>query len=142
MKKIFYTKDGFVCNRYPHDYSIDGDSRFIEVDNDTFNKTLSCDVGYIWSVINGKLGMILDPDETETRKRITIEKSNQLATVKAYLNDTDYVISKLNELQLEDDDSYQAAKAKYADVLKKRKEAREQINILTTELEELTKQKN
>lgn len=133
MEKIYYNKDGFVCNRYPHNYPIDDENRFIEAEKEDFDKTMSCQVGYIWAVINGRLELILDPDEEETAKRLSIEKSNKLATLKAYLSDTDYVISKLNELKLEDDDEYESAKKEYADVLAKRKEARKRINELEAE---------
>ena len=131
MKKIYYNRDGFVCGRYPHNYPIDDGNRFIEAENEDFDKTMSCPVGYIWSVVNGKPELTLDPDETETKKRLDIEKSNQLATFKAYLSETDYVISKLNELKLEDDAEYEKARAEYADVLVKRKEARKRINELS-----------
>lgn len=134
MEKIYYNRDGFVCGRYPHNYPIDDENRFIEVDDDVFGETLSCQVGYIWSVVNGKPELTLDPDETETKKRLDIEKGNQLATLKAYLSETDYVISKLNELKLDDDDGeYEKARAKYAEVLTKRKEARKKINELEAE---------
>lgn len=130
MEKIYYNKDGFVCGRYPHDYPIDVEDRFIEVDRDDFDKTLSCQVGYIWAVSNGKLELVLDPDETETKKRIDIEKDNQLASLKAYLSETDYVISKLNELKLDDDGEYEKARSEYAEILAKRKQARKRINEL------------
>lgn len=133
MKKIHYNKDGFICNRYPHDYPTDDEDRFIEVDDDVFDETLFCQVGYIWSVVNGKPELTLDPDETETKKRLDIEKGNQLATLKAYLSETDYVISKLNELKLDDDGEYEKARAEYAEVLTKRKEARKRINELEAE---------
>ena len=57
-------------------------------------------------------------------------EANEIATLKRYLSDTDYVISKLNELKLEDEAEYEAEKIKYADILKKRKEARVKINEL------------
>ena len=50
--------------------------------------------------------------------------------LKNYLASTDYVISKLNELKLEDDEEYEKTKADYAEVLVKRKEARAKINEL------------
>lgn len=130
MKKIYYNRDGYVCGRYPHNYPIDDENRFIETEKKDFDKTLSCQVGYIWSVVNGKPELTLDPDETETKKRLDIEKGNQLATLKAYLSETDYVISKLNELKLDDDGEYEKARAEYAEVLAKRKEARKRINEL------------
>ena len=48
-----------------------------------------------------------------------------------YLADTDYVITKLNEAQLEDDGSFSGLKIQYADVLSKRKEARIRLSELS-----------
>jgi len=53
--KIHYNKDGWLCNRYPWDIQIDDESRFIEVDEATFHKTLGCDNHHAWRVINGEL---------------------------------------------------------------------------------------
>jgi len=52
---IHYTKDGWICNRYPYDLPIDDESRFIEVDEQTFHKTLGCDNHFSWRVVDGKL---------------------------------------------------------------------------------------
>ena len=49
---------------------------------------------------------------------------------KQYLNDTDYVITKLNEAKLENEDLFNSLKEEYAEVLIKRKEARAKINEL------------
>ena len=53
--KIHYNKDGWLCNRYPYDITIDDESRFIEVDEQTHDKTLGCDKHFSWRVKNGKL---------------------------------------------------------------------------------------
>ena len=47
---------------------------------------------------------------------------------KQYLNDTDYVIMKLNEAKIDDEDYFNSLKEEYAEVLIKRKEARAKIN--------------
>ncbi len=52
---------------------------------------------------------------------------------KKYLSDTDYVIAKLNELKLEDGSSYETEKARYQEVLDKRKQCRNEINELEKE---------
>ena len=49
---------------------------------------------------------------------------------KQYLNDTDYVIMKLNEAKIDDEDYFNSLKEEYAEVLIKRKEARAKINEL------------
>ena len=63
-------------------------------------------------------------------------RDDEIRSLKEYLTSTDYVVSKLNELKLEDDETeYVKSKADYADVLKKRKEARARINALEAETE-------
>ena len=63
-------------------------------------------------------------------------RDDEIRSLKEYLTSTDYVVSKLNELKLEDDETeYVKAKTEYADVLKKRKEARARINELEAETE-------
>lgn len=63
-------------------------------------------------------------------------RDDEIRSLKEYLTSTDYVVSKLNELKLEDDETeYVKSKADYADVLKKRKEARARINELEAETE-------
>ena len=57
-------------------------------------------------------------------------KENQLAELKQYLADTDYVITKLNEAKLEDEEEFNSLKLQYANVLEKRKETRAKINEL------------
>lgn len=130
MEKIYYNSYGFVCLRYPHNYPIENVNNFIEVEKENFEKTLFCPVGYIWSVSNNQLQLVLDSDEQETKKRLELEKNNAIAKYKSYLSETDYVISKLNELKLEDEEEYNIAKQQYVEVLQKRKEARNKINEL------------
>ena len=60
-------------------------------------------------------------------------RKNKISEDKKYLSDTDYVIAKLNELKLEDDSTYETEKAKYQDVLDKRKQCRNEINELEKE---------
>lgn len=88
-------------------------------------------MGYAWYYKDGK--PVLLEHETEDSKRMKLH--NELNAYQAYLSDTDYVITKLNELKLEDEDEYETEKANYADVLAKRKEARKKINELTEQTE-------
>ena len=53
--KIYYNKDGWVCERYPYDLPVDSKKRFIAVDDETFNKTLEADLYFAWRVADGKL---------------------------------------------------------------------------------------
>ena len=63
-------------------------------------------------------------------KKKAYENEQEVQSLKEYLMKTDYVISKLNELKLEDETTYQNERIKYQDVLTKRKEARARINAL------------
>jgi len=53
--KIHYTKDGWVCERYPYDFPIEDEARFIEVDEDQHRKTLETNPHHAWRVVKGKL---------------------------------------------------------------------------------------
>lgn len=136
--KIHYQKEtGIVCERYPKDVPITDDCLEMEITDDEYQQTLQCDYGRMWAVKDGSL-VVIDDEEiinsTEYKKYLL---NAQLMQYKSYLSDTDYVISKLNELKLEDEDEYETEKANYADVLAKRKEARKKINEITKEIEKL-----
>ena len=87
---------------------------------------ISCHPTYSYFVYHD--GSIVEKIREDEKKKV--DKANQIASCKDYLSSTDYVISKLNELKLEDDGAFEKAKAEYKEVLAKRKEARERINKL------------
>lgn len=55
MEKIYYDENGWVCKRYPYNIEITDVNRFIEVDEETANKTYVCDSHYSWKVVNNEL---------------------------------------------------------------------------------------
>jgi len=59
--KIYYNKDGWVCERYPYD--LPKTENFIEVGEEEYNKTLSCEIHKSWRVVSNKL-VIEDYEET------------------------------------------------------------------------------
>ena len=59
---------------------------------------------------------------------------NEINSLKQYLSETDYVITKLNEAKIEDEELFNQLKIEYSDILMKRKEARTRINELETNL--------
>ena len=127
MERIYYNKiTGLLCNRYPTDIKIDENSAYIEVSEEIANTTYVCPCGKHWAVIDNILQQV--DYETEESKQLKID--NEIAKYKDYLSSTDYVISKLNELKLEDEAEFEKAKIEYKDILAKRKEARERINKL------------
>lgn len=113
------------------------DTPTIEATDEELDSTYVCEWGTKWVVRDGRLELVEDTEITSTTeyKRYVIEKG--MSASRSYLSDTDYVISKLNELKLEDEDEYETAKAEYSEVLAKRKEARKRINELEAELEAL-----
>lgn len=129
--KVFYQKStGFICHRYPYDYEPENENDFIKMSAEEAEPTYQCPYGKIWAVKDGKPVLIDDEKFVNTEEYKAEAKASEIASLKQYLSDTDYVISKLNELKLEDETEYEAERAKYSDVLKKRKEARVRINEL------------
>ena len=90
MEKIYYNENGWVSNRYPYDIKITNENRYIEVDNDTYAKTLQCEIGKSWRVIDGELSMQVY-DEKEYQKNVYQEEMN---TLKQQLAGMDYKTSK------------------------------------------------
>ena len=131
MKKIYYDKKtGYICDRYPKDIEKTDDSPFIEVEEDLAEQTYAVEYGKFWKVVDGSLIIGDDIETQETQEYKDFIKNNMICEYKQYLNDTDYVITKLNEAKIEDEDYFNSLKEEYAEVLIKRKEARAKINEL------------
>ena len=73
---------------------------------------------------------LASPNEVYLERKKKFESNQEIETLKSYLDSTDYVIAKLNELKLEDEAEFEQAKIEYKDILDKRKEARAKINQL------------
>lgn len=131
MQKVYYDEEtGFVCNRYPSCKPIKEDSPFIEVEDEEERKTYVVKTGYAWAVINEKLTVVDDFEAQNSAEYKRMIKENEIVVLKQYLADTDYVITKLNEAKLEDEEEFNALKEQYADILTKRKDTRAKINEL------------
>ena len=131
MKKVYYDKEtGYLCDRYPKDIKKTDDSPFIEVEDDIEKQTYSVDYGKFWKVVDGSLVIGDDIETQETQEYKDFIKNNMVCEYKQYLNDTDYVITKLNEAKIEDEKLFNSLKEKYTEILTKRKEARAKINEL------------
>ena len=139
MKKIFFDKSTMaVSGRYPHFYPVN-DSDFLDVDDETYEKTFSCEYGKMWAVQDGKPVLVDDAEVQNSDEYKQYVKNNKICEYRAYLDSTDYVISKLNELKLEDEVEFEKVKAEYKEVLDKRKEARNKINELEGASESINK---
>lgn len=131
MKKVYYDKKtGYLCNRYPKDIEKTDDSPFIEVDDELEEQTYAVEYGKFWKVVDGSLVIGDDIETQATQEYKDLVRSNEINEFRQYLNDTDYVITKLNEAKIEDEDLFNSLKEKYAEILTKRKEARAKINEL------------
>ena len=131
MKKVYYDKKtGYLCNRYPKDIEKTEDSPFIEVEDDIEKQTYAVEYGKFWKVVDGSLVIADDIETQATQEYKDLVRNNQINEYQQYLNDTDYVITKLNEAKIEDEELFNSLKEKYAEILTKRKEARTKINEL------------
>lgn len=131
MKKVYYDKKtGYLCNRYPKDIEKTDDSPFIEVEDELEEQTYAVEYGKFWKVVDGSLVIGDDIETQATQEYKDLVRSNKINEYQQYLNDTDYVITKLNEAKIEDEDLFNSLKEKYAEILTKRKEARAKINEL------------
>ena len=131
MKKVYYDKKtGYLCNRYPKDIEKTDDSPFIEVEDEIEEQTYAVEYGKFWKVVDGSLVIADDVETQATQEYKDLVRSNEINEYQQYLNDTDYVITKLNEAKIEDEVLFNSLKEKYAEVLTKRKEARAKINEL------------
>lgn len=131
MKKVYYDKKtGYLCNRYPKDIEKTDDSPYIEVEDDIEEQTYAVEYGKFWKVVDGSLVIGDDIETQATQEYKDLVRSNEINEYQQYLNDTDYVITKLNEAKIEDEELFNSLKEKYAEILTKRKEARAKINEL------------
>ena len=55
LKKIFYNEDCWVCERYPNDFEIDDEERFILVDEEQYDLTFGSELNFAWRVVDGVL---------------------------------------------------------------------------------------
>lgn len=128
-EKVYYQKStGFVCYRFPNDYEPESEDDFIEVPKETADETRVCPYGKVWAIDNGEPVLIDDEKIINSDEYKTTKLKEELSVLKRYLADTDYVVTKLNELSIEGGDEHESAKKEYADTLAKRKEARKRIN--------------
>lgn len=133
--KIYYDKEtGYLCERYPKDIEVKEDTPFIEVSEEEAHKTYCVEYGKFWAVRDNKLVKVDDVEVINSQEYKNMLKENEIDSLKQYLSETDYVITKLNEAKIEDEELFNQLKIEYSDILMKRKEARTRINELETNL--------
>ena len=129
--KIYYDKEtGYLCDRYPKDIEVKDDTPFIEVSKEEADKTYCVEHGKFWAVRDNKLVKVDDVEVINSQEYKNMLKENEIDSLKQYLSETDYIITKLNEAKIEDEELFNQLKIEYSDILMKRKEARTRINEL------------
>ena len=134
-KKFYYLEDGTIKVTPFYDESVEEDLPFIELTFEEWERDLStCSYGSRKVYRDGKIIEIADEEVQASEEYKSLQKEIEITDLKNYLAETDYIITKLNEAKIEDDALFEELKTKYADVITKRKEARERINTLEQEL--------
>lgn len=131
-KKFYYNPTTYEIERRAfYDEVEDKDLPFIELTFEEWEEKLSSlSYGYKKVYLNGEIQEVLDEKVINTIEYKNAQKEWEIKKLKRYLNDTDYVITKLNETKIEDDELFNSLKTEYSDILTKRKEARVRINEL------------
>ena len=131
-KKFYYNPTTYEIERRAfYDEVEDKDLPFIELTFEEWEEKLSSlSYGYKKVYLNGEIQEVLDENVINTIEYKNIQKEWEIKKLKRYLSDTDYVITKLNEAKIEDEELFNSLKVEYADILAKRKEARARINEL------------
>lgn len=117
MEKIYYNNAGWVCQRYPYDLPIENENQFIEVDNETYEQTMSCAKHYSWRVINGKLEM----QQYEDIPQSEIAQA-EMYQLKQQLSNMDYKTSKYVDGEYTDEE--------WAEIVAQRQSIRARIREL------------
>lgn len=131
-KKFYYDEITKTIEITPfYDEQIEKDSPYIELTFEEWKKQLSqCKYGYRKAFINNEIVEVEDEEVMNSDEYKEFMKDIEIDQLKQYLNETDYVIAKLNEAKIEDEELFNSLKLEYADILTKRKEARTKINEL------------
>ena len=131
-KKFYYNPTTYEIERRAfYDEVEDKDLPFIELTFEEWEEKLSSlSYGYKKVYLNGEIQEVLDENVINTIEYKNIQKEWEIKKLKRYLSDTDYVIVKLNEAKIEDEELFNSLKTEYSDILAKRKEARVRINEL------------
>ena len=131
-KKFYYNPTTYEIERRAfYDEVEDKDLPFIELTFEEWEEKLSSlSYGYKKVYLNGEIQEVLDENVINTIEYKNIQKEWEIKKLKRYLSDTDYIITKLNEAKIEDEELFNSLKTEYSDILTKRKEARVRINEL------------
>ena len=125
MQKVYYNKDGWVCQRYPDFMPIENEALYIEVSDEAYNDTFGTVGGYAWRVVNGKL-----QQEIYDRTVYQINQTqNEIAELKAEIIKTKEDVEQVELFGMERSD-YTQKKARCVEIIQR-------LRVLEARLEEL-----
>jgi len=90
MRKIYYNEQGWVCQRFPYDIPVENENNYIEVNEDIFQMTMSCETYKAWRVVSGGLRM-----EQYEVIPVQINYEQELSEIDAWFASTDYIPNKV-----------------------------------------------
>lgn len=120
-------------------YLKQADGTCIQADKEIYPEAIELtndQIDFCWDGFRIK-GDTTGRDDYHKTGQLIYDYQTNISDLRQYLNETDYVISKLNELKLEDEEEYESEKEKYSEVLAKRKEARSSVREMENKLPEL-----
>lgn len=131
-KKFYYDAETRIIDVEPfYNEQINQDKPYIELTFEEWEEKLSsCNYGYKKAYINNEIVEVEDSELMNSEEYKNFIKNKEIRKLKQYLSSTDYVITKLNEAKIEDEELFNSLKIEYNEVLTKRKEARIRINEL------------
>lgn len=131
-RKFYYNEETKIIDIKPfYDDQQEQDEPYIELTFQEWQNNLSvCKYGYKKAYIDNEIVEVEDEEVQSTEEYKNMKKFIELNELKTYLSETDYVITKLNEAKIEDEELFNQLKTNYSEILEKRKEARARINEL------------
>ena len=135
-KKFYYDENTGVIEITPfYNEEEEKNLPYIELTYEEWERDLStCSYGFKKAYRDGKIIEVADEEVQASEEYQKNIKEIEVSELKNYLSETDYIITKLNEAKIEDENEFRILKIKYSDVIAKRKEARERIKALEQEL--------
>lgn len=135
-KKIYYDENTGVIEITPfYDEEEEKNLPYIELSFEEWERDLAtCSYGFKKAYRDGKIIEVADEELQASEEYKSFQKEIEITDLKNYLSETDYIITKLNEAKIEDENEFRILKIKYADELQKRKETRERIKELEKQI--------
>ena len=103
MEKVYFNKEGWVCNRHPYNFEIDDENSFIELDELESSKTYVSETGKAWKIINNELVLdVYDANivDDNYRQNLRSHRDSLFAAFDIYKTNVFYGIENDSDRQL------------------------------------------